>query len=320
MPPLHTAGDVGDELLGNGKPSPPGSPTLRGGRKGFAEEGGGGGEEGVETKYVTATRTATYTASDTATASTTEGASTKSASQLVHGERVELLLGKRPPDLSWKDDVMNVLEYFTARTPGSFIEEVALMHPDAVTLTWHYKDADLAFGTAQAKELQLHLEHILAQLPAEVTTAPTGQYMVVRPTSVHKGILVDGIKRGLLEDWGWHSDDFDFVFCCGDERTDESLFKALSPNNLNNAWPGCMTCVVGKKISHASYYVDEPEDVLQTLAAINRGGSAPRGAPSGAVGGEEGEQQQQHQQQQPGSVQSSPQSSMISEGIVFRNS
>ena len=155
-----------------------------------------------------------------------------------------------------------------------------------MTLTWHYKDADPAFGVFQAKELQLHLEHVLANLPAEVTTAPTGQYLVVRPWAVSKGLLVDAIRRGALDDWGWRGADFDFVLCFGDERTDESLFKALSPSNPNNAWPNTYTCVVGKKISRAKFWVDEPEEVMQACSILSRttGGAPIAFAGAGAPG------------------------------------
>jgi trehalose 6-phosphate synthase/phosphatase len=43
-------------------------------------------------------------------------------------------------DMSWKDDVRNIFEYYTERTTGSFIEE------KKCTLTWHYRLADPKFG------------------------------------------------------------------------------------------------------------------------------------------------------------------------------
>lgn len=43
-------------------------------------------------------------------------------------------------DMSWKDDVMEVFEYYTERTPGSFIEQ------KECSLTWHYRKADPKYG------------------------------------------------------------------------------------------------------------------------------------------------------------------------------
>lgn len=44
-------------------------------------------------------------------------------------------------DLSWKDDVLPIFEYYTERTPGSFIEE------KRSSLTWHYRLADPSYGS-----------------------------------------------------------------------------------------------------------------------------------------------------------------------------
>lgn len=44
-------------------------------------------------------------------------------------------------DLGWREVLKPVFEYFAERTPGSFIEEKEL------ALTWHYRNADVDFGT-----------------------------------------------------------------------------------------------------------------------------------------------------------------------------
>lgn len=69
---------------------------------------------------------------------------------------------KSTVDLSWMEGVQNILEFFSDRTPGSFVQ-----YKEA-SLTWHYMDTDPEFGIVQAKELQMHLEQILATSNAEV--------------------------------------------------------------------------------------------------------------------------------------------------------
>ena len=117
-------------------------------------------------------------------------------------------------DLSWKKNVLNLLNSFTERTPGSFLEV-----KDSC-LTWHYRDADPDFGIGQvifliyivvymnrstkrmiivlkqtmninfhlqAKNLQLHLDQMLGSQPVRVITAPNKKYMVLHPARVNKG-------------------------------------------------------------------------------------------------------------------------------------
>lgn len=45
--------------------------------------------------------------------------------------------------MPWKDDVKEIYEYYTERTPGSFIEE------KKYSLTWHYRKADPKFGQVE---------------------------------------------------------------------------------------------------------------------------------------------------------------------------
>ncbi len=46
--------------------------------------------------------------------------------------------------MSWKKNVEEIFEYYTDRTPGSYIEQ------KEQSLVWHYENADLAFGQWQA--------------------------------------------------------------------------------------------------------------------------------------------------------------------------
>lgn len=64
---------------------------------------------------------------------------------------------------AWRAEVMAILEYYTERTVGSFIEE------KAASITWHYRLADPDYGTWQAGECQIHLENTIAQAyPVEI--------------------------------------------------------------------------------------------------------------------------------------------------------
>lgn len=66
-------------------------------------------------------------------------------------------------ELEWKKLVMEVFEYYTERTPGSFIEQ------KKSSITWHYRLADQEQGLRQAKECMNHLEsNIISNFPIQL--------------------------------------------------------------------------------------------------------------------------------------------------------
>eukprot|EP00624_Nannochloropsis_granulata_P007881 evm.model.NODE_9905_length_21420_cov_21.470634.3 len=126
-------------------------------------------------------------------------------------------------DTSWRDIVRPILEYFTERTPGTYIEK------KESSLTWHYRDADPNFGSWQAKDMQIQLEDVLSNLPLEIIQ---GNRMVeVRHQGASKGMVVESVLRHMADPSreGKKGADgpVDFIFCVGDDRTDEDMFQVL---------------------------------------------------------------------------------------------
>ncbi|WFD32405.1 hypothetical protein MSPP1_003451 [Malassezia sp. CBS 17886] len=117
-------------------------------------------------------------------------------------------------DMSWKSDVLNVFRYYTDRTVGSNIEE------KKSSIVWHYRMADPDFGSFQAKECQALLDNIMTQndLPVEVVVGKKN--VEVRPLAINKGEIVHRIL--------YANPDTEFVFCAGDDKTDEDMFRFLS--------------------------------------------------------------------------------------------
>ena len=62
----------------------------------------------------------------------------------------------------WIESVKDIMQSYTEKTDGAFIEEKQSM------IVWNYKDTDPEFGNWQAKELTSHLEHVFCMLPIEV--------------------------------------------------------------------------------------------------------------------------------------------------------
>jgi trehalose 6-phosphate synthase/phosphatase len=109
----------------------------------------------------------------------------------------------------WKPRLRPILESFTARTPGSFIEE------KSAALAWHYRLANREFGALQAKELRLHLSEVLSHTPVEVLLGD--KVVEVRLFGVNKGMVVPELVRqqpGAA------------LVAMGNDRTDDDLFKA----------------------------------------------------------------------------------------------
>ena len=162
-------------------------------------------------------------------------------SRLKPGEPWRMLDGVTPES---KEQARPVMEAFTARVPGSFIEE------KTASLAWHYRLVDLGYGVGQARDLRLKLAETFVHGPMEVL--PGDKVVEVRPRGVHKGRVVaqvlEGVPPGAV------------VAAFGDDHTDEDLFAALPEGGLS--------VHAGGKTSRAAYRVSGPREVRKVLAAL----------------------------------------------------
>jgi trehalose 6-phosphate synthase/phosphatase len=98
--------------------------------------------------------------------------------------------------------------------PGSFIER------KKIALTWHYRRADPEYGAYQARECQKQLERTVAKKhDVEVMTGKAN--LEVRPRFVNKGEIA---KRLVLDYGDQPGEAPEFVFCLGDDFTDEGMY------------------------------------------------------------------------------------------------
>ncbi|EKM57667.1 glycosyltransferase family 20 protein [Phanerochaete carnosa HHB-10118-sp] len=115
-------------------------------------------------------------------------------------------------DMSWMGEVLEIFKYYTERTTGSQIEV------KKSSITWHYRSSDPEWGLFQCRQCQDLLENNLARKrPIEVLVGKKN--LEVRPIAVNKGEIV---KRIL-----YYNPDAEFIFCAGDDKTDEDMFRAL---------------------------------------------------------------------------------------------
>ncbi|ODV58845.1 trehalose-phosphatase TPS2 [Ascoidea rubescens DSM 1968] len=187
-------------------------------------------------------------------------------------------------EMKWQEDLIEIFTYYTERTPGSFIER------KKVALTWHYRKSDPEFGEFQSKQLKQHLNDTIAQqYDVEVMSGKAN--IEVRPKFVNKGEIVRRLITEYKSDIHNDNDNNsfsqkvypDFVFCLGDDKTDEDMFKSL--NDIEKDWfsdksgthiknefsnYGLYPTTVGpaSKKTIAKAHLVDPKEVLDTLGLL----------------------------------------------------
>jgi trehalose 6-phosphate synthase/phosphatase len=148
------------------------------------------------------------------------------------------------PGRDWHPAVISILEDWSARTPGSFVEE------KSTCVAWHYRAADAEFAEHQAKELHVHLRDMLSNVPVEILSGD--KVIEVRPHGAHKGRIVAPLLAkappGTL------------VVAMGDDRSDEDLFEALPEEAI--------AIHVGPRQSRAPYRLATVDDARALLASL----------------------------------------------------
>ena len=161
---------------------------------------------------------------------------------------------RRNPSAAWEpavtvvpdsmDRVRQILEQFTASTPGSHVEV------KSASIAWHYRGAPREFAARQAHELRMLLGDLLSNQPLEVLEGK--KVIEVRLRGVGKGVVAQRIEAEI--------DAGSVIVAIGDDRTDEELFRALSPSSL--------TVAVGRPWTSAMYRVDDHRAVRRILRSL----------------------------------------------------
>jgi trehalose 6-phosphate synthase/phosphatase len=149
--------------------------------------------------------------------------------------------------VDWKPRVRTILDHYTDRTPGSFVEEKEF------ALVWHYRMVHPEFGDWIANELLATLEPALADTELIAQRGQRGHKIVeVKFVWANKGDVLARLQDACP--------DAEFVLFAGDDRTDEDLFARLPPT----AW----SVRVGEGTSGARFRVPTPTHVQTLLARL----------------------------------------------------
>eukprot|EP00826_Nyctotherus_ovalis_P054848 TRINITY_DN7224_c0_g1_i1.p1 TRINITY_DN7224_c0_g1~~TRINITY_DN7224_c0_g1_i1.p1 ORF type:complete len:197 (-),score=35.21 TRINITY_DN7224_c0_g1_i1:148-738(-) len=151
---------------------------------------------------------------------------------------------------------MCIRDRYKERTDGTEIEV-----KDG-SMVWLYKDADPELGNWQAKELEKALKNALAEHPA-VTAIHGRGFVEVKLKKLEKGEFARKVLRKVKK----HKGDIDFVLCMGDDISDEPMFQLINSFYSGALLDKCsaFTCTVGRKPTHARYYVNDYKDSLTLL-------------------------------------------------------
>jgi len=160
--------------------------------------------------------------------------------QKTHGDKWNCL-----PLLTdqWKQEIKTLLETYTDRTPGSFIEE------KSYSLVWHYRKAEEGLGELRANEIVSHLKILAADKGLQLM--PGNKVIEFKNMEVNKG------KAALNWLYDKHPD---FIIALGDDHTDEDIFRALPDTAI--------TVKVGNNISEAKYYLNDYKEVRKLLRSL----------------------------------------------------
>lgn len=151
--------------------------------------------------------------------------------------------GTLPPQ-DWRPPALALMRAYTARAPGSLVEE------KRAGIVWHYRLADTELGRTQAASLERELAALLAGAPAKIV--PGAMIVEVVSDGVHKGRLVPSLVARVPVG--------SLVVALGDDRTDEDLFAALPE--------GALAVHVGPEPSRAPLRLDGVGDVRALLRSL----------------------------------------------------
>eukprot|EP00026_Physarum_polycephalum_P003662 Phypoly_transcript_03675.p1 GENE.Phypoly_transcript_03675~~Phypoly_transcript_03675.p1 ORF type:complete len:768 (+),score=94.00 Phypoly_transcript_03675:155-2305(+) len=171
-------------------------------------------------------------------------------------------------DLSWKDTIRPIFQYYTRRTPGSSVEE-AEMH-----ITWHYRNADPVFGGIQARELLTYLDN----LPVDIVFgdhALAVRSHSVNPTATVKKVISTAFEQSEQKEEGEErgGGGLDFLMIVGDSH--------LNPQDLPSLGNGRVyTCALGRKVAKEKYYFTDSQQVCALLETLARASDSRAGGAS----------------------------------------
>ncbi len=146
-------------------------------------------------------------------------------------------------DNEWKEVVKDIMESYSDRIPGSFVEE------KDYSLVWHYRQCDPKMADIILPEIK---ETLMTMMNNTNLCIQEGKKIIeVKDAMMNKGLCVSHFLP---------HQDYDFIFAMGDDSTDEDMFSAL---------PGeAYSVKVGIEKTHARYRTKSWQSARELLKEL----------------------------------------------------
>lgn len=148
-------------------------------------------------------------------------------------------------DENWRPIINRILEIYVKRCANTFIKE------KEYSVVWHYRNAEPTQAKMRANELYNEVCQDARSLNIMVT--PDNKIIEIRTKGIDKGTIV---KRLLKEK------KYDFILACGDDSTDEDMFKILAKV------PQACTIKIVDAASYAKYNLYTPKMMVSMLSYL----------------------------------------------------
>lgn len=146
-------------------------------------------------------------------------------------------------EIVWDDEIMDILENTTRKTPNSKIEI------KQTAIVWHYRAVDEWLSELRVNQLINSLINPCSRLNLQIMRG--NKVIEIKSADCNKG--TEALR--LLQ-----KDNYDFVLAIGDDTTDEEMFKALPESAI--------TIKVGKTSTSAKFNIPSQSNTIPLLKKL----------------------------------------------------
>jgi trehalose 6-phosphate synthase/phosphatase len=147
-------------------------------------------------------------------------------------------------DPTWKQQVLPVMQRYTDRCTGAFIEDKRL------SLVWHYRSADPDISLLRSQELVDELRELVSR-DSRLQILEGHKVIEIKKAGYDKGSIALRLLGQAT---------YDFILAIGDDKTDEDLFRCLPSE--------AVTVKIGMSPSTARYNLKNQHEVIRLMGHI----------------------------------------------------